>query len=245
MRPLAAARSLSLIDWKSIRRDPMLRWLILYPVAIAFLLRWLTPVITASLESRFGFDLRPYYVLIMSFALLIMPGLCGMVIGFLLLDQRDDRTLTALQVTPLSLGGYLSYRLAMPMVLSLLFTLLLIPLAGLVQVGFWALLASALSAAPLAPLYALFLASFASNKVQGFALAKGVGVLMIPPLVAYFVASRWQLAFGLAPHYWPAKVFWMVHGREPHVLLFILIGLAYQGLLILALMRRFDRVMHS
>jgi fluoroquinolone transport system permease protein len=36
----------------------------------------------------------------MSFVLLMTPMLAGIVVGFLLLDQRDDQTLTALQVTP-------------------------------------------------------------------------------------------------------------------------------------------------
>jgi fluoroquinolone transport system permease protein len=46
----------------------------------------------------------------MSFLVVVMPALVGMVIGFLLLDQRDDQTLAALQVTPLTLNGYLIYR---------------------------------------------------------------------------------------------------------------------------------------
>ena len=71
-----------------------------------------------------------------------------MVLGFLLLDQRDDQTLTALQVTPLSLNGYLAYRISLPMLISLVTTLLMVPLAGLGQVNIAAHLAAALCAAP-------------------------------------------------------------------------------------------------
>lgn len=38
----------------------------------------------------------------------------GVVTGFLLLDERDDRTLTALQVTPLPLRAYIFYRVTVP-----------------------------------------------------------------------------------------------------------------------------------
>jgi fluoroquinolone transport system permease protein len=103
-------------------------------------------------------------------------------------------------------------------------------------------LAAAVEAAPAAPLYALFVAGFAANKVQGFALLKGVGVLTWPPVIAWFVSSPWQVAFGLDPLYWPLKLFWMLEAGEPRVWLYFLAGLAYQSLLIALLVRRFKTV---
>ena len=40
--------------------------------------------------------------------LMTAPGIVGMVVGFLLLDERDERTLSALRVTPLSMRRYLA-----------------------------------------------------------------------------------------------------------------------------------------
>jgi fluoroquinolone transport system permease protein len=54
-------------------------------------------------------------------------------------------------------------------------------------------------AASLAPLSALFFGSVAQNKVQGFVLNKGMGIILVPPLIAYFVESGWQLLFGIFP----------------------------------------------
>ena len=145
----------------------------------------------------------------------MVPMLVGCVVGFLLLDQRDDRTLTALQVTPLTIGGYLLYRTAVPMVLSVAMMMVSMALAGLVTMRVIPALLAALQAAPLAPLYALFVGAFAANKVQGFALMKATGVLAWAPLLAYFVTSGWQVAFGIDPLYWPVKVFWMLEAGEP------------------------------
>ena len=66
---------------------------------------------------------------------------------------------------------------------------------------------AALAAAPAAPLLALFLAAFARNKVQGFALMKAAGVVIWPPVAAVFVPMPWQLLFGVSPVYWPARVY--------------------------------------
>jgi hypothetical protein len=139
------------------------------------------------------------------------------VLGFLLLDQRDDNTLTALQVTPLSLNGYLAYRISLPLLVSFLTTLVMVPLVGLGPIDWPAHLAAAVCSAPLAPIFALFNAAFAQNKVQGFAVMKASSVISIPPLVAYFVTSGWQWLFGLVPTYWPVKVYWLLQAGSPSV----------------------------
>ena len=238
----AVVRALGPIDAKSVARDSMLRWLVGIPIAYALGFRWGVPVLHGWLGERYGFDLTPYYPLLTSFLVLMTPALLGAVVGFLLLDQRDDRTLTALQVTPLTVEGYLAYRIAVPMVVSVPIVVASIAIADLVTMRVVPALAAAVQAAPAAPLFALFVGAFASNKVQGFALLKGVGVLGWPPVIAWFVSPPWELAFGVDPLYWPLKVFWMLEAGEPRVWLYFLAGLAYQSLLIAILLRRFKTV---
>ena len=242
--PTAAAviRALGPIDLKSVARDSMLRWLIGTPIVLAFVFRWGVPAVDGWLAERYAFDLTPYYPLLTSFLVLMIPTLLGSVVGFLLLDQRDDRTLTALQVTPLTVQGYLAYRIAVPMAVSVPVMMASIAIADLVEMGGVAAFAAAVQAAPTAPLYALFVAAFAANKVQGFALLKGVGVLTWPPVCAWFIASPWQVAIGLDPLYWPLKLFWMLEAGEPRVALYFLAGLGYQGGLIALLLRRLKAV---
>ena len=241
LTPTAVMRALGPIDLKSVRRDSMLRWLLWVPILWGLLARWGVPVLTSWLAERYAFDLTPYYPLIVSLLVLMTPTLLGSVVGFLLLDHRDDRTLTALQVTPLTIEGYLLYRTAVPMAVCVAMTMMIIPIAGLVSIGIVPALLASLQAAPIAPLYALFVGAFAKNKVQGFALFKAAGALAWPPMIAYFVTSPWQVAFGLDPLYWPVKVFWMFEAGESGVWLYYLVGLAYQSVLIVALLRRYKR----
>ena len=124
-----------------------------------------------------------------------------------------------------------------------MFGALMVPLAGLSETTALQVVVTAVTAAPLAPIYALFLGTFAANKVQGFALAKAVGVVMVPCIVSYFVTGPWQNAFGLVPHYWPLKVFWLFdEGATRAALVHAVIGLAWQAVLLMVLVRRFSHV---
>jgi fluoroquinolone transport system permease protein len=239
----AGFRSLGAIDARNVARDPMLRWIALLMPATGLLFRFAVPMVAGALHREFGFDLIPYYPLLMSFLPLAAAGMSGTVVGFLLLDQRDDQTLLALLVTPLRLADYLRYRLGGLMVWSAVLGAATVPLAGLcettpIQVG-----VASLVAAPLAPIYALFLGTFAANKVQGFALAKVVGVVFVPCVAAYFVEGPAQIAFGLVPHYWPLRVFWLFgEGAPGQALVHALVGVAWQAALLVVLVRRLARV---
>jgi len=243
MRTLAAWNALGAIDLRNVARDPMLRWVLILTPAFGLLFRYAMPAIATALEQRMGFDLVPYYPLLMSFLPLMVAGMLGAVVGFLLLDQRDDQTLAALLVTPLSLGDYLRYRMLVMLTLCVVFAWITVPLAGLTETTWLQLVVTAIVAAPLAPIYALFLASVASNKVQGFALAKAIGIVIAPCILAYFVIGPWQNAFGVVPHYWPMKVFWLFDaGATGAALAHAAAGLAWQGVLLVVLMRRFSRI---
>ncbi len=121
-------------------------------------------------------------------------------------------------------------------------TLAVFPLAGLVRTGVVPLMLMSLGAAPLAPLFALFLASLAGNKVEGFALMKASGILFLPPVLAYFVPDPLQWAFGVVPTYWQLKAFWLQRSGGAAYLALLAIGLGYQALLLVLLLRRFRRV---
>ena len=245
MSIVAVLRSLGPVDARSIGRDAMLRWMVLLPFVAAAGMRWLLPPIIAFVDGLIPLDLASVYADLMGYLfLLLVPYFWGIVVGFLLLDQRDDGTLTALQVTPLSLNSYLFYRLATPMVLSALTTMAAFPVTGLAPIGVPALALLALSAAPHAPLFALALAALAHNKVQGLALMKASGVVLLPPLAAFFLPAAWQWSLALFPTYWPARLYWSLADADPAAGLYLGLGLLYQALLVTLLARRFDRIMH-
>lgn len=246
MTVLSILQSLGPIDARNIRRDDLLRWIIFAPVAMALLIRFLFPIVLVRVGEILQFDLMPYYEPVTSFMIILLtPYLAGLVIGFLLLDQRDDGTLTALQVTPLSLNGYLLYRLTMPMLLSMVMTLVAAPLSGVVNIGFGRLVLTAVCAAPFAPIFALLLASLAQNKVQGFAITKVAGIILVPPLLAYFITAPWTMILGIFPTYWPAMTLWSAQADESIFWFYWGFGLIYQFAVLFLLTRRFNKVMRQ
>jgi fluoroquinolone transport system permease protein len=246
MNSLRTLRALSAVDALSVSRDSLLRGIVFVPLGLAVAARWLFPPAIERTTMLLPFDLQALYPHVMSYVLLLLaPAICGAVVGFMLLDQRDDNTLMALQVTPLPIAGYLAYRLAAPMVLSTIMGLIALPLSGLVQLDLLKLLMAVLAAALLAPITALFLGAYAANKVQGFALQKALGVFFIAPFAATLLPQPWQLLAGVIPTYWPATLLWTLQSGKSNGELLLLGSLAYQGLLLALLLRRFNRVIRQ
>lgn len=246
MKTAQVLRALGPIDFKSVGRDSLLRWMIFLPILLAAAARWIMPAILQWVGRIFEVDLLPYYGPVMGYALIVLtPFLAATVVGFLLLDQRDDGTLTALQVTPLSLNRYLLYRLALPMLASILATMIVVPLAGIISIRMLPLLLVAIGAAPLAPLLAIALAIIAQNKVQGFAVMKASGIILLPPIIAYFLEGPWHLLIALVPTYWPAMMIWTAIAGLSIFWLYFLAGLAYQLLLLALLTRRFNHLLRA
>ena len=234
--------SLGAGDIKNVIRDPFLKWMIPAPFIMALAFRFLIP--EASTLAAPWIALAEYYPLLLSAVVMFIPLMYGIVVGFMLLDERDEDTLTALKVTPMSPRKYLIYRVTTPVIVSIVTTLLAYPLVGLLDIGLASLAVITALASLSAPFIALIFVAFARNKVEGFAIQKMLGGVFMIPMVAYFVPMNWQLAFGVFPTYWALKAFWVAceggSGLWIYVLAGIMIHLAYIGLL----MKRFDTVMH-
>jgi fluoroquinolone transport system permease protein len=204
-------------DRRLVWRDPLLKWVLLLPLALALLFRILIPRAHETVLTATGVDIAPYYPLIMAGYLMNAPGIVGMVIGFLLLDERDARTLTALRVTPVSIRRYLAYRIAGPLVVATATTLLGYPLIEITPLPFHQLLAISVVAGISAPLIALVLAAAAPNKVAGFAVAKVLNGVNLLPVAAYFLPTPAQYVTGVIPTYWPMRAFWSAAAGEEYL----------------------------
>jgi fluoroquinolone transport system permease protein len=241
MNALTMLKAQGLVDLKNIRRDSLLLWLPLAPLLLALLIRLGLPRLAALLQAELGFDLGPYQPLVMSFFMLMAPMMAGMIIGFLLLDERDDHVLMALRVTPLPPGLYLVYRLSGPLAMGVAASLVGYPIAGLLPLPLGSLLAVAGLASCSGVLTALFLAVFAQNKVAGLALVKFLNGLAVLPIGAYFIEPPWQWLAGVMPMYWPLKLFWLAAAGAPWGGYFA-VGLLVNLVLLAALLRRFEGV---
>ncbi|RME65680.1 MAG: hypothetical protein D6790_01485 [Caldilineae bacterium] len=237
-RIMSAFTALGRTDLLNIRRDSFMQFLLVYPLLLGLLIRWMLPWVTDALRETF--DLTPHHLLIVSwFGLLIMPNIAGAVTGFLLLDERDQDTLTALMVTPLPVRTYAFYRVLTPTLITILGPLVIVPLIGVAVPPPDALVILSIAGSAMGPVYAFFLASFAKNKVEGMAYMKGMGILLLGPAVAWFVPEPWQWLLGVFPTFWPAKAYWLAYQGESYIWV-AAVGFVYALGVLAVLFRRFQ-----
>jgi fluoroquinolone transport system permease protein len=226
-------------DLQLIRRDGILLVGIVAPIILALFIRFLLPVLEQLLEENYSFSIENYEVSILAMAFLTVPSMLGMMAGFLLLDDRDEGMLAYYTVTPMRKSGYMRYRMASTLVLTFLLFFVVHLLADLVELSVIAGVLLALLFALEAPIFALILANFANNKVEGLALNKVLSVSMILPFMLLFIPGNFRLLLAIFPPFWPVMA--MTVGMEDYRLFstYLIGGVVVHALYIGVLYRMF------
>ena len=183
-------------------RDSMMSFMVAYPIIFALLGRYFLP----WLSDRNGFDFTPFNDLILVILVLIVPIAFGAVLGFSILEDRDDNVLTNIRITPLSLHYFLGFRLIAVYILCVLSTIFVIWFSNIVDLPMKNIVALSLLASLEAPISGLLINCFAKNKIEGFAVMKVGGSVIIFPIIALFFRDIKELFFSFAPGFWSAKL---------------------------------------
>lgn len=191
--------SLSVSDLRNIVRDPILVLSMLGPLVIAAGFKFALPVAAELVKKQFAFDISVYMDFIMGLLLMFTPMLIGILIGFIILEERDENLVTYYSVTPLGKTGYIIYRILNPFIISLVFSALIVIFTGPDSKVSLKMVPVVLMASLEAPMITLLLGAFAGNRVEGLAFSKAFGVLFFGPLIGYFVKSGWQILSGIFP----------------------------------------------
>lgn len=241
---IVSARVLAAFGRNDVRgtyRDPLLVMVVVAPVIWTTGVAVLTPRVTALLARRNAFDLVPYYPLILTaFLLLTSIIISGALAAFLVLDEIDAGTLTALRVSPVPLSMFFAYRAVTVLVVTTVYVVATISFSGLLGPGLIpALVPIGLLAGVSAVVTLLLITATARNKIQGLAMVRALGMLIAGlPCLPWFIDSDWNLAFGVLPPYWAAKAFWEASDHAtwwPY----LVAGLGYNLAIAWPLFRRF------
>lgn len=227
------------IDWRALKGDSFLLLLISAPFIYALLVRLGLPYADAPLREAFGISAAELEPLLGAGLLMLAPSCAGVVVGFLLLDERDLNVMAAIRVTPCSPARYLARRLFWPCFVGAAVGLAAFGVSGLPAPPI-PLIVLSLVASLAAPAMALMLAALAGNKVQGLALLKVLNVFALIPIFAYFLNDPWRYVGALLPTAWPMIGYW--HALEGKVWVFDAIGgIVFLGLATALLYRLFER----
>jgi len=103
--------------------------------------------------------------------------------------------------------GYLSSRLLLPVLWSIVIAPVLSALFSLTHPDMIRVLLVALCGGFFGASLALLLLAFAGNKVEGLALSKVMGMLMFPMIVPFLTDSPWGYLAGAFPAFWMGALF--------------------------------------
>lgn len=238
-----SVRVLAPNDLRLLRRDWILLVLIFAVPLLSSAIRWLVPFV-AELVSQWV-DLAPYYGLIVAVLISNQPVLLGAVIGLLFIEEREEGTLLALWTSPISLRGFLGYRMLAATLLCFVLTPIDVLLSGLVSVSWLELLAASALVSFVVPLVALVYAVFIRNKVQGLLLLRPIQAWAAAGALLYFAPTPWQWLGSIpVPLYYPMRLFWTAADRDTEWWLFVP-GLFLFGAAVVWLFRRFERTVYA
>ncbi|WP_175994051.1 hypothetical protein [Actinomyces marmotae] len=191
------------MDVRRLARDDLLWWLALLPLVMVLAVRLGAEPLAGALRAH-GLDGEAWPALLTGLVLaVVLPVMIGTVVGFMLLQDKEEATWQMIAVTPLSLHRYLGWRAGQAAAVSV--PAVAVGLAWCAGTDWARATALALACAPLAAATALALAAFATGTVQGVAAVKlGLLVLVLPVLDH---AGRGGRAPWLAvvPTWWPLR----------------------------------------
>ncbi len=205
----------------------MMRFMLFYPLLFGIVGRYILPAIAET--SGFSIDANADFIVV---ALTMMtPLVFGAVVGFSILEDRDDHIINSIRVTPLSFNQFMSFRMAIVFCFSFITCIYVMWFSDIGNLSWGNILLIAFLASFSAPLTSLIINVLSHNKIEGFAIMKLLGMLLILPIISLFFNDAKELFFAVIPTFWPAKMVSSVIRGGEHMFisyyLYFAIGLAY------------------
>lgn len=226
-------------DLRQTAMDPMLMACLLGPIALTLLARFGYPIAAEWCMTAFKLNISGHAAFAQAFLASTIPMLAGTLTGLRMLDERDEDVIRYFAVTPLTRRGYLTYRLLLPSIICFVLSASFLLLSGLLPFRLESLFALILFGLE-APWFALLLAAYSANKVEGLAFAKLGGLLIAGPVAASFLPGEWQWLASWIPSFWAAKPILLgAAGTDMEALITAVIGLFVHLLFLMVMLRTF------
>lgn len=179
-------------DLLTVGRDRFLSYLVLYPLLTSLALRLLVPWVPVD-----SLDL-----LAAPLPVMMPPLFIGLILGFGLIEEKENRTWLLLRVVPLSPGRFFAYLVIVSGAASFVLSLAAAAIYGypVARWGTFLLMAAVLSLT--GPFLTVFLGALAANKIQGMAIAKVSSFAQLAPVVLFVLPPAWQWVAAWSPWYW-------------------------------------------
>ncbi|MEZ4357376.1 MAG: hypothetical protein R2876_01920 [Eubacteriales bacterium] len=247
-------------EFKTIVRDSMNLFMCIFPLVILFLSTVIFPMVFNTTSPTDDATTKVAMLLFLIVILAFGGFLVAAMATFLLLDHKDENTLSTIAVTPLGASGYVKFKMTYIYIMSVISTIMIFLgtklLAGdeyaiggvsiFDTISIWHIISFAVVSALFVPALALLQGAFAKNKVEGFAYIKGTGMIALVPalLILDAFSGGLQYLLGIFPNFWALKGIMLELFPENNAAnlsypVYLIIGAAYNILLIVMAYRVF------
>ncbi|UNC91033.1 hypothetical protein [Candidatus Contubernalis alkaliaceticus] len=188
--------TMSKFEFKNLVRDRMTAVMILYPLILGGLGKYL--IDNQLVEGQALGVIAMMVSLMVGFAY-------GAMAGFSLLDDRDDQVLTSIQISPIPLAFYLWFKIVFVYIIAVLAGFFLMWFIGDFALFAGEILLVSMLSSLQVPIVAFLVNAFAKNKIEGFITMKASGFLLLLPIGSFFFLDAKEWLFSLAPGHWAGK----------------------------------------
>ncbi len=205
MKPLFRSFSMFL---RQVSKDSMLYAILAAPLLAGCAFRFGVPAAEAALCRHFGevSILSGYYLLFDLFLCAMTPYIICFVSSMIMLAEYDENMAVYMSVTPVGKRGYIISRLGFPAAISILVSAVVMNFFSLTTWALPDLLITCTLSSLLSIAVSLLIVAFSHNRVEGMALAKLSGIILLGLPVPFFLFSGVQYLFSLLPSFWIAKL---------------------------------------
>ncbi len=193
---------------KQIFKDSMLLMVCATVILFVVFVKYGIPQAERFLCSYFNKEaiLLNYYLLFDLFLALMTPYMFCFASALMMLTEYDENISSFLAVTPVGKKGYVISRLIFPSGIALIVSVIILSIFSLTEWSVWMIIIICLLTSVSSIIITLFLFSFSHNRVEGMALGKLSGILMLGLPVPFFLTNKFQYLFSFLPSFWIAKL---------------------------------------
>jgi fluoroquinolone transport system permease protein len=193
---------------KQIFSDAMLVAVCIAPIITACFFRFAIPNIEQMLCEYFNEAaiLAGYYLLFDLFLSMVTPYMFCFASAMVMLTEHDENMSQYTFVTPVGKKGYIISRLLFPAAISFVYSILLMLLFSLTEWTILMILTTCLLTCFLSVIISLLVFSFSHNRIEGMAMVKLSGIVLLGLPVPFFLMSDVQYLFSPLPSFWIAKL---------------------------------------
>jgi len=193
-------------DLNQLVREPIMAMLLFLPLFIPILFKLMLVFLVPFIQGFVTFDISPFTPYIVSFTLILSPSLLGVVMGFMLIDDRDNNIVSLMQITPMGQSGYLMQRLLLVFTLTLLYVPYSYGILGFYVIRVVPFIYTTLLLSIYGGIIGLLLFRLATDKVNGLTYAKMLNVIMLFAFANLFHVKWVTILAGFFPTYWISQI---------------------------------------